>query len=221
MGSLVDYLLGPRARGPATTSLAGPAREDAGAWAQNMKRMLDQRQPVGGYGLLAAQARRNARVPSDYNRSGDDSHNVSHLERAPYPGEDKYFKQNPNVGGMATEDGKIILNPYSSLSAEEKRAVAVNEMARLKMQSGDIDRPAFDMTPDQSDFFQTIKRGSPYGSQQDIRETIVGRILSGDPSAGNVTQPQRAYVDKLRGLLDAVPEDDRRNGRLARRLMNR
>jgi hypothetical protein len=102
---------------------------------------------------------------------------------------------------MATEDGLIILNPYSPLSPEEKRAVAMNEAARLKMRSGDVGRPNFEMTPDQRDFFQTIRRGSPYGAEQDIRETIVGRIISGDPSAGNVTQQQRDYAEKVRGLL--------------------
>ena len=145
-----------------------------------------------------------SRPPGDPVRMGllgGDAKPKRTLEREPYPGEAEFFKKNPQVGGMATEDGRIILNPYSPLSSEEKRAVAMNEAARLKMRSSDVERPGFEMTPDQRDFFQTIRKGSPYGSEQDIRETIVGRIISGDPSAGNVTPQQRGYAEKLRGLL--------------------
>lgn len=51
--------------------------------------------------------------------------------RQPYQSELDYFKNNTNVGGMATEDNKIILNPYSNLSNEQKRQVALNEGVRL------------------------------------------------------------------------------------------
>ena len=30
-----------------------------------------------------------------------------------YAGEDKYFKNNPHVAGMAAEDDKIIINPWN------------------------------------------------------------------------------------------------------------
>jgi hypothetical protein len=36
--------------------------------------------------------------------------------RKPYAGELDYFKNNPSVAGMATEDNKVILNPYSRLT---------------------------------------------------------------------------------------------------------
>ena len=36
-----------------------------------------------------------------------------------YEGEDKYFKENPHVAGMAAEDDRIIMNPYSKLTERE------------------------------------------------------------------------------------------------------
>ena len=52
-----------------------------------------------------------------------------------YPGEDTYFKSNPHVGGMAAEDNKIIMNPYSPLKPNEKEAVKVNELTRLYLRN--------------------------------------------------------------------------------------
>ena len=46
-----------------------------------------------------------------------------------YPGEDKYFKENPNVGGMMTEDNRVIINPYSKLTDKEK-AIIKNHLTR-------------------------------------------------------------------------------------------
>ena len=53
------------------------------------------------------------------------------LVREPYASELDYFKKNPSVSGMATEDNKVILNPYSNLKPEEYKAVVINETARL------------------------------------------------------------------------------------------
>ena len=39
--------------------------------------------------------------------------------RDPFASELDYFKKNPTVSGMATEDNKIILNPYAKLNKEE------------------------------------------------------------------------------------------------------
>jgi hypothetical protein len=113
-----------------------------------------------------------------------------------YPGEDKFFKENPNVGGMAAEDQSVILNPYSSLNDKEKQAIITNETARLAMRGG-YERPTFELTPEQKQSFKN------YSSNiQDQRETIVGRILSGDPSAGNVTPEQKKYAEGLRGVMN-------------------
>lgn len=118
-----------------------------------------------------------------------------------YPGEDKYFKDNPNVAGMAAEDGKVILNPYSTLSPDEKAAVARNEAARVFMRGKEGDRPSFDLTPEQKELF----KGTPYeNDEQAMRETVAARLFSGDPSAGNVTDDQKAYVDKLKSSAGTV-----------------
>ena len=118
-----------------------------------------------------------------------------------YPGEDEYFKANPHVTGMAAQDNSIIINPYSSLSDDMKELVKMNEAARLAMRNG-YKRPTFNLTPEQKEFFNTIDNGKPYSTdEQDIKETIIGRILSGDDSAGNVTPEQRKYAEDLQKVL--------------------
>ena len=111
-------------------------------------------------------------------------------ERKPYQSELDYFKKNPNVGGMATEDGAYIMNPFSSLSQNEKEAVVLNEKARVFMRSGAA-RPSFEITPEQRKKFRNYSK-----DDQDIRETIAARILSGDPSAGKPTTEQVEWVNK-------------------------
>jgi hypothetical protein len=112
--------------------------------------------------------------------------------RKPYESEDKYFKANPNVAGMATEDGAVILNPYSTLSDTEKQAVALNEAYRLYMRENKI-VPKFELTEEQKKFFT----GSEYANNPDAaKQTIVARILSGDPSA-KATPQQQAEAKKI------------------------
>lgn len=113
-----------------------------------------------------------------------------------YDGEDEYFRANPHVGGMAAEDDTVILNPYSKLSKAEKEAIIQNEKARLTMRNG-YARPNFDLTEEQAKAFENY---SP--DIQDQRETIVGRIISGDPSQGNTTKQQREYAEELQRFMD-------------------
>ena len=75
-----------------------------------------------------------------------------------YPGEDTYFKDNPHVGGMAAEDDRIILNPYSKLSEKEKQAVMMNEAARVHMRRGMIEAPRYDLSPEQSKAFANYSK---------------------------------------------------------------
>jgi hypothetical protein len=126
-----------------------------------------------------------------------------------YPGEDEYFKANPNVGGMAAEDNTVIINPYSKLTDEQKEGIRINETARLAMRNG-YRRPDFELTPEQQEAFKNYSTDI-----QDQKETIIGRILSGDTSAGNVTPEQKKYAEQLKKVLklqngDAIgsrPED--------------
>lgn len=108
-----------------------------------------------------------------------------------FPGEDKYFKENPHVAGMAAETGDVILNPYSPAGVNHD-AVAKNEAMRLYMRDNAV-VPQFEITPEQRRQFV----GTAYGSDDDaLRQTIAARIYSGDPSA-NSTIEQNAYTSEL------------------------
>ena len=57
--------------------------------------------------------------------------NPSGVTREPYPSELEYFKSNPHVGGMATEDNRVITNPFSGLNDVQNKAIILNESSRL------------------------------------------------------------------------------------------
>lgn len=103
-----------------------------------------------------------------------------------YDGEDTYFKANPHVAGMAAEDNRVILNPYSTNSSEEQSAVAKNEQLRIFMRNMD-ERPEFNVTQAQHDSF----KGTAYENDpQAMMETILARVATNDPSAGAPTHHQ-------------------------------
>jgi len=113
--------------------------------------------------------------------------------RRAYPSEMEFFKQNPNVTGMATEDGRIILNHLAGLSPEQMLAVAQNEAVRLYLRQNPTPL-AFAMTPSQVGKFT----GTPYAADPDaMRATIMGRLISGDPSAQDATQEQQAAAQAI------------------------
>jgi len=116
-------------------------------------------------------------------------------ERQPYPSENDYFRGNPHVGGMAAQDNRVVLNPYSSLNPQELDAIRRNEAARAYMRMHDI-QPTFEMTPEQQ---ATFAGYSP--DPLDQRSTIAARMLSGDRSAGNYTPDQSGFVNLLRALM--------------------
>jgi hypothetical protein len=119
--------------------------------------------------------------------------------RQPYQSEDAFFLLNPNTTGMAAEDGRIVLNPYSGLKYEQQLAVAKNEAIRLFMRESQID-PQFKVTPEQMKSFQ----GTAYGTNEPaLRQTLVSRILTNDPSAGNVTDEQRRAAQSIMQQLNA------------------
>ena len=113
--------------------------------------------------------------------------------REPFDSERQYFRQNAKVGGMAAEDGRIVMNPYSMLSPQQREAVARNEAARLYMREKQF-KFDFDPEPHQIEAF----RGTPYENDHDaLRATILARALSGDPSAGKLSARQQQWVDWL------------------------
>ena len=113
------------------------------------------------------------------------------LVRGPSESETRFFKSSPGVGGYAAPDGRIVLNPFSSLSEQQKQSVMMNEFYRLKMRNPMIGSPPR-ATPGQLERFQS------YGSPQDISGTVIARMLSGDLSAGSPSFAQSGYADFLR-----------------------
>ena len=118
--------------------------------------------------------------------------------RDPYPGEINYFRSNPKVAGMATEDNKVIINPFTNLSDEEKQSVIKNERARLAMRNTSA-KPKFDLTEKQQAAF-----GGYSTDEDDRKQTIAARIYSGDPSALDATEEQRKWVSENLKNYDAI-----------------
>ena len=119
------------------------------------------------------------------------------VRRNLFKSEDDYFRANPHVSGMAAEDNSIILNPYSR--GVNFDAVGRNEAARLWLRENKV-VPRFNLTPEQSAAF----KGSAY-EKDDLaaKHSILGRIISEDPSAGMVTPMQRQWADWLIRQLNA------------------
>jgi len=108
-----------------------------------------------------------------------------------YGGEDSYFRDNPHVSGMAAEDGQIIFNPYSR--GVNFDAVGRNEAARLWLRENKV-VPTFNLTDAQKKAF----RGTEYENDEGaLKNSILSRIISGDPSAGDVTEMQQKWADWL------------------------
>ena len=118
--------------------------------------------------------------------------------REPFEGELAYFKQNPNVSGMATDDNKVILNPFSGLKDSEYQAVAINESSRILMRKPQY-RPDFDLTDEQVRFLDSTTYRN--ASEDDRKATIAARLLSGDPSGGVPTSEQSVFVSDLKQAL--------------------
>ncbi len=84
---------------------------------------------------------------------------------------------------MATEDSRVILNPYSNA---DKDAVYENEDARLFMREQKY-KPGFLLTERQRQAF----KGTPYEQDEEaLKHSIISRILTGDPSAQDYTDDQ-------------------------------
>lgn len=124
---------------------------------------------------------------------------LSYPERKPSESELAYFKSAPHVGGMMSEDpddDQYVMNPYSTLSDDQKNAVRLNEQARIYMRRHGS--PGFQLTGPQEDYLNTTdyKGASPEARAA----TIAARLLTGDTSAQEPTEDQKAYVAKLRRL---------------------
>jgi hypothetical protein len=115
--------------------------------------------------------------------------------RRPFASEMEYFQQNPKVAGMAAEDGRITLNPFTGLDRPQQNAVALNEAYRLKMRDMNY-QPQFSLTDQQTAAF----RGTPYENNPDaLKQSILARVLSGDKSA-QATPEQMTIADLFRSM---------------------
>jgi hypothetical protein len=125
---------------------------------------------------------------------------IAKLIRNPYESELEYFKSNPTVSGMAADDDKIILNPYSNLSKQEQDAVALNEYGRIVMRTNPQFAPNFLLTDEQNKFLGSNSyKDAP---EQDKMATIAARLLSNDPSAGTPTIDQLKFVNQLKDFIN-------------------
>ena len=112
----------------------------------------------------------------DFLKNINTNDTFGYKERSPYPSEMNYFKQNPRVGGMATEDNKITLNPYSGLTRQQNDAIKRNEAIRLYLRENGNNYPQFLLTPEQNNYFNNNLNYSH--NPVDIQHTILGRDLS-------------------------------------------
>lgn len=119
--------------------------------------------------------------------------------REPFKGELDYFRKNPSVAGMATEDNKVIISPFTQLNEQQKRAVAINEAARVWMRTKKEYAPDFSLTKEQEQFLDTTTyRNAP---ESDRLATIAARLLSNDTSAGVPTAEQSLFVSRLKAAM--------------------
>lgn len=114
-----------------------------------------------------------------------------------FSGEKDYFRSNTGTAGMAAEDGRVILNPYSPNTVDEQGAVFNNELARLLMRERNID-PPFNLTREQGAFFAT----TPYADDNlAARRSLAARLMTGDPSAGEPSPDQLVFVNELKQMM--------------------
>jgi hypothetical protein len=122
------------------------------------------------------------------------------LLREPFQSELDYFDKNRNVTGMAAEDNKIILNPYSSLNEQQKDAVIKNEATRILIRTGQVEKPNFDLTEEQNKALNNTTYKN--ASEDDRRATIAARLLTGDTSGQDATEEQMNYISKLSDIFN-------------------
>lgn len=133
--------------------------------------------------------------------------NAQGYEREPTESEDTFFKDNPHVAGMATEDDKVIINKYSDRTPREKEAVKRLEISRIFMKQDNI-VPDFELTDKQKEFFEKaakVQKGGLLYKDNPVaaKQSLVSRIIVGDPSAQDVTPEQKAFAEKVKKQMDA------------------
>lgn len=113
--------------------------------------------------------------------------------RDPNQEEILWFRENTSITGYASDDGCIVTNPFTALNNDEIESVCINEALRLFMRDQKI-KPRIRLTKKQINFF---KATAYEGNLIEIRQTIIARIISGDPSAQDITPNQRMAATKI------------------------
>ena len=123
-------------------------------------------------------------------------------ERSPFDSELEYFRRNPNVSGMATEDNRIIINPFIQLNPQQKESVLKNEATRLFLRNKKY-KYDFNITPEQKRLFSNTIYGKPE-NEYHLKSTILSRGLTGDKSSGVLSQRQQEWVNWIKKQLDEL-----------------
>lgn len=130
------------------------------------------------------------------------THYLGFYVRPPYVSENSWFAEHPEIAGYASEDECIVLNPKTKLSADQIECVCLNEAYRLLMYRWSI-VPNISVTGTQRELFS----GTSYFDDEDaLKQTIIARIVSNDPSAGKITDEQRGYAACLVQLSEILAE---------------
>ena len=120
--------------------------------------------------------------------------------RRPFESELTWFRNNPCISGYAAEDDQVVLNPYSSLTEEQRACVLRNEAIRILMRRLGV-QPRFDVDPHQRKLF----KGTAYENDlSSLCATLVARIASGDPSAGQPSERQIGYATAISAIFDRL-----------------
>jgi hypothetical protein len=118
--------------------------------------------------------------------------------RRPSPDELTWFKVNPDIAGYASEDNYVVLNPFSKLTITESASIVINEGVRLMMRAFKL-APHFQITATQRKrFSNTIYESNSIS----LCETILARIIAGDPSSENPTELQLGYAQAISDIFD-------------------
>lgn len=125
----------------------------------------------------------------------------------------EYFKQHPNVAGMAIGEGlngiegqrRIVHNPYSTAIPDpnDARWEALDRVESIRHYMDETNyAPTFKFSPEQIRYRQTELKGMPYETNDRAwRQSIISRIAVGDTAGLNITPEQQAeYNNFIKGF---------------------